>query len=395
VAKLTDRQGDNKNFGAFLTLLGMKLIQKNKLSNVEDLDDAEDLKRFCGLNKIVSLGFLQKFINRINPKVLKELQMAEVKYLDDLNLISLDYVNLDYSATSFDGHSQQERHYVVKEKRTRKALLRCFAQDQESGFLVGAWGDISQQEKPELLFRLFSKWQNKNIHLPGLIVMDSKFLSYKKLKKLQELYDTGFLTLRKRGKRMIQQASEVPKSERKEIHAPRKFEKYMKYVIFSETKNIRNLGKVKQIVIYKDDKPYKFLITNKKNLAPKEGIVIYDKRWDIERNIGAQVDFGSLHRADTNNLIRADLDVTLNMLVYNLYKQLQLNLPVKTRFTPKEAYRKYIKIDANIFEEEETLQVVFPSNNRFIGLLKYIGEYDNPIEADWIYPGQIKFNIRP
>lgn len=390
---LTDSEGRISNFKNILVLLGMKLLGINTLDGVEVLKNREIFNYFCGLEKLPSAAHLQKFINRIKIDKLQKLQVNEIKYLISKQLVSLDNLNIDYSTSPYTGKNKQDRNYHPKDGYSVPSLLRCLVQDQESKFLVFLKGDVPKTDKPQIVNDLFGLWQKNGVRLPQMMVMDNKFLTYNKMQELKNDFEVDFLTRRRKGKRMVEKAREISPDRRKEYHTGRRFSKYKKFIAAHKFIDLQVLGRVKQIILYDKGKPYKFLIITREDLSDRESVVVYDQRWSVEHNINAHVDFFELHSPKNNNPARIELDATLNMLAYNLYHELQLNLPEKFQYNPKKASQKYIQLSSRVSSKNNTLYINLSSNTKYAGFLRAIPHFEIPSQIDWIEQKNLAFKI--
>lgn len=247
--------------------------------------------------------------------------------------------------------------------------------------------------KPQIVNDLFGLWQKNGVRLPQMMVMDNKFLTYNKMQELKNDFEVDFLTRRRKGKRMVEKAREISPDRRKEYHTGRRFSKYKKFIAAHKFIDLQVLGRVKQIILYDKGKPYKFLIITREDLSDRESVVVYDQRWSVEHNINAHVDFFELHSPKNNNPARIELDATLNMLAYNLYHELQLNLPEKFQYNPKKASQKYIQLSSRVSSKNNTLYINLSSNTKYAGFLRAIPHFEIPSQIDWIEQKNLAFKI--
>ncbi len=133
---------------------------------------------------------------------------------------------------------------------------------------------------------------------PKFLIFDSKFTTYESLDKLNRSKDRiKFLTLRRRGKRLVSQAEKLPEDQWQKIKIERSGGKEQSVRINDGMCKLKGYeGSVRQIILtdHGREKPT-FLITNDFNADAKEIVRKYARRNLVEQEISEQIIFFS-HR---------------------------------------------------------------------------------------------------
>ena len=138
-------------------------------------------------------------------------------------------------------------------------------QEPVTGNLAYTNAEIKHSEQKEAVFDFVDFWKSGRGTAPKMLIFDSKFTTYKNLNKLNQSKDNiKFLTLRRRGKNIIEQADSLPEKEWQKLSIERAKGKYQTIKVHDGTCSLNGYeGKVRQVIL-KDhgrEKPT-FLISN-------------------------------------------------------------------------------------------------------------------------------------
>ena len=207
-----------------------------------------------------------------------------------------------------------------------KGALTLFAQDAASKLILYTAADIQREEADDQVLAFLSFWQKVQRGIKPTFVFDSKFTSYPKLSALNR-QGIRFITLRRRGKTMVQMGSKsLDPWQRIHIpHAKRKYPNPLVHESFIELPDYE--GKLRQVVVRANghEKPF-FLISNDFTTPVELLVGNYARRWRVENLIAEAVKFFNLNALSSPILIKVHFDVIMTMIADTLYSMLAQKL---------------------------------------------------------------------
>lgn len=356
-----------------LSFLALKLIGKERLSHVNDLNFDYGLGAFAGLNVLPKIAAITQYSYRNPHNLVVKLLKKWNWVLKQNGYLKGRHINLDFHSTPHWGEeSQLQNHWVPTRGKAMKSVLSFFAQDLETTYLCYSNGQISKEDAPDEILNFISFYQNSHGVLPNCLVFDSKLTTYKNLNVLDKDFDIKFITLKRRGKKILENIQKIPHWTK--IRLSKTTRKYRLLKIYQEYINIRDYdGKVRQIIVSGTGRELPMLIiTNDFDTAPKEIIETYALRWLIENNLQENIDFFSLNALSSPIIVKVDFDIALTLIANTLYKILAGKFKLFDKAKPKTIYRNIIEGSAKIYIRSDTVNVVF-GKKAF-----------NPLIMDWI-----------
>ena len=363
-----------------MSFLALKLIGKERLSHVSDLNFDYGLGTFAGLNVLPKIATMTQYSYR-NPhnlvvRFLKQWNIA----LKEKGYLQGRYINLDFHSTPHWGEqSQLQNHWVPTRGKAMKSVLCFFAQDLESTYLCYSNGQITKEEAPDEILNFLSFYKSTHGVLPECLVFDSKLTTYQNLNHLDKDFGVKFITLKRRGKKILDSISRIANWTKIRINKTTRKHKALK--IYEHPVTIKDYeGQLREIIVTGIGREHPMLlITNNFDTPPKEIIETYALRWLIENNIQENIDFFSLNALSSPIIVKVDFDIAMTLVANTLYKILAGKFKLFEKAKPKTIYRNIIGGDAKIHFGPNTVNVVF-GKKAF-----------NPLIMDWIGSlGQLK-----
>ena len=119
------------------------------------------------------------------------------------------------------------------------------------------------------------------------------------------------------------------------------------YERFTKLRNYE--GEVREVIL-KDHGRQKpsFLITNDLNIDVKDIVKKYARRWLVEKEIAEQIAFFHMNQASSSIVVKVDFDLTISLLVHNLYRVLSSYLNGFENCTVPTIYRKFLLNGATV-----------------------------------------------
>ncbi len=190
-------------------------------------------------------------------------------------------------------------------------------------------------------------------------MFDSKFTTYENLSRLDEK-GIKFVTIRRRGKNIVEQLESKPSSDWKKIRVMKADGKGRILKVVDETldklqdynKQIRQVaitghGKIKPCLI----------ITNDFQIKLEDLIRKYTRRWIVEKEISEQIDFFHLNRVSSSIVIKVDFDLTMSILAHNLCRVFASQFPEFSHFTDQNIFEKFFSNSGMVQIGEDSITI--------------------------------------
>lgn len=356
-----------------MSFLALKLIGKERLSHVSDLNFDYGLGAFAGLNVLPKMSAMTQYSYRNPHDLVVRLLKQWNQVLMDQGFLGGRHINLDFHSTPHWGEeSQLENHWVPTRGKAMKSVLCFFAQDLETTYLCYSNGQLSKEEAPDEILKFVSFYQSSHKTPPHCLVFDSKLTTYRNLNILDKDYGIKFITLKRRGKNILAEIQKI--KDWKKIRITKNSRKYQLLKIHDTPVTIKDYdGELRQIIVTGNGRELPMLvITNDFDASPKEIIETYARRWLIENNIQENVDFFSLNALSSPIIVKVDFDIAMTLIANTLYKILAKKFKLFDNAKPKTIYRNIVEGAAKVYIKEGTVKVVF-GKKAF-----------NPLIMDWI-----------
>lgn len=343
-----------------LSFLALKLLGTERYAHVGDHGFDPGLGLFAGLNVLPKCTAMSTYSYSLDDVHLSRLQKAFVKAGTKLRLYDGRVLNLDFHTVPHYGdESVLEEHWAGARNRTMKGALTLFAQDAESKLILYTGADIARAEASEQVLTFLSFWKGVQRGLKPCLVFDSRFTTYPKLSQLNA-QGVKFITLRRRGKRLVDQVDQLTPWER--VHIPHLKRKYPNPVVHESTIGLRGYeGELRQLIVRGNgrEKPA-FMITNDSD-SPRELVIgNYSRRWRIENGIAESVKFFHLNALSSPILTKVHFDVALTMIADTLYTMLAQKLRGFERCDAPTLYRHFVRGKARVEVQGRDLTVTYP-----------------------------------
>jgi len=302
-----------------LSFLALKLIGNTRWSHDTLWNFDRALGFFAGLNVLPKATSLSTYSYRIS-------RQSNLKLLAGISKVfECDgEFNLDFKAIPHWGdESVLEKNWCGARGKAIKSILSVIVQNPHSGMLSYSDAEIKHCDQNNAVLDFVDFWKNGHGNVPKMLIFDSKFTSYENLNKLNQ-DGIMFLTLRRRGKNLINQLNSISEKDWKQVPIIRAKNKKCTIRVYDHLKTLRHYnGVIREIVITDNghQKPA-FLITNDLKADLKVLINKYSHRWLVEQEISEQVAFFQLNHPSSSIVIKVDFDLTLSLLAHNLYRKL-------------------------------------------------------------------------
>jgi hypothetical protein len=332
-----------------LAFLALKLSGATRWSHDTRWNMDRALGLFAGLNVLPKSTTLSTYSYRVtrqsNRKLLEHLSRV-------FNSEQDGEFNLDFKAIPHWGDdSVLEKNWSGARSKAIKSVLSLIVQQPSTGMLTYTNAEIKHPQQPEAVFDFVDFWTQGQGVAPKLLIFDSKFTTYQNLDKLNKSQEKiKFLTLRRRGKKLLEQAENIPQTQWQKVRVERAKGKFQNVRLHDGLCKLRHYeGEVRQVILtdHGRAKP-SFLITNDLEMDIRQIVHKYARRWLVEQEIAEQIVFFNLNNPSSSIVVKVDFDLTVSLLAHNLYHMLANDLPGFEQCTVSTIHRKCLENGARI-----------------------------------------------
>ena len=376
-----------------LSFLALKLIGTERYAHMNDHGFDEGLGLFAGLNVLPKCTAMSTYSYGLDSVHLLRLQKAFVKQAHKLRLYDSNIINLDFhTIPHFGDESVLQKHWAGARNKKMKGALTLVAQDAGSKLILYTAADIKRDESDDQILAFLSFWKSIRRGIKATFVFDSKFTTYAKLSQLNA-QGIKFITLRRRGKKLIDQINNLGPWKRINIpHAKRKYPNPLVHESFIELRDYE--GELRQVIVRGNghEKPA-FLISNDFE-APLELLVgNYSRRWRVENVISEAVKFFNLNALSSPILVKVHFDVIMTMIADTLYNMLAQNLRGFQDCDAPKIYRHFIKGKANITVNNAEITVTYP-RRAHNPILRAVAWHRLPKSISWLDSANLNLRFK-
>jgi transposase len=371
------------NMSSILSFLAVKLVGAKRYSN----DDLWCMDRgsglFAGLNVLPKNAWFSSYSHRVtrdmNMSFLKSLHLLWLEH----NLLS-DTSNLDFTTIPYWGDGAHlENNWSGKRNKALSSMLAVLAQDPDSGIID--YGDTNVMHKNEsnvvLEYLDFYRQDGQKGNLKYL-VFDSRFTNYQNLAKLDQ-EGVKFLTIRRRGKNIVESIRALDKSKWKTIRVESSAMKKRTLKVYDDKIILRGYcdengipKEIRQVAITGNGKVKPALIiTNDFDINTEIVVRKYARRWLVEKEISEQIEFFHLNRLSSSMVIKVDFDLSMTILAHNIYRLFAMELERYSAMSDEKIYQKFIDNSGNIKIKDNSMTVEMKKKRELPLLLETMTRY--------------------
>jgi hypothetical protein len=347
---------------AILSLLALKLIDKERHSHISDFNFDEALGVFAGLNILPKTTFASDYSYRtVRENQQRFLAGWIAKLLPRLDP-EPDAFSLDFHSIPHRGQDNGlENHYVPMRGKAVPSILTFFAQAVKSRLLCYSDATIVREQAAGQLLKFVEFCQSILGADPEWVYFDSRFTTYAEMNRLNARGKTSFITIRRRGSRILRNLANQPNSawHRTVIDTPKRRHRNIWY--FEQNVRVADYEEVlRQIAVtgLGREEPTLFLTNNVEKTA-RQIITRYTSRNGIEDSLGSGVNFFHLDCLASEIPLNADLDAALTVVANGCYRWLASELDGFAEAKPKRLCRKIIETGGTVRITEKHIHVHF------------------------------------
>ncbi len=322
----------------------------------------EGLALFAGLNVVPKRSFLTEYSCRVPPACYAKLMRHWFDAMTRLGLEHGSSFDLDFHTIPFHGENALlQKHYVSKRSRRQKGILAFLAQDGDQRFFCYANTDLRKEQQDDEILQFVKFWKRRTGKLPEELIFDSKLTTYANLNKLDR-QGVQFITLRRRGPKLMQELAAQPRSAWRRIELDGVSRLYSSPRILEQPVTLTGYAKpIRQIAITDlgHEEPT-LLLTNQMRRSAAKLIGRYARRMLIENNIADGVNFFHMDALSSAVALKVNGDVQLTLMASSLYRYLGQRIGHGYEAAKsQQLFLDFIDANATILLDERTLVVRF------------------------------------
>jgi hypothetical protein len=346
---------------ALLSLLALKLLDKERRSHIDDFNFDPALGLFAGLNILPKKSFATDYSYRTLRNHQEALLHGWVEGLWPVMFPEADGFSLDFHPIPYRGDpSGLDRHYLPRRGKAGPSVLSFFVLEQKSRCLCYSNANLTRADQNGELMRFVEFWQAITGSDPQWLYFDSKLVDYPELSRVngRGIY---FVTIRRRGAAILRRLASLPASQwtKAVIDTPKRCHQQIRYL--DETIRLRGYeGPLRQIAVagLGRDQPTLFL-SNHPQETPRELIIRYAGRNRVEDGLGISVNFFHLDCLASEVRLNVDLDATLTVIANGCYRWLASRLRGYQKTAPKQLYRRFVETSGRVELQDDRILVHF------------------------------------
>jgi hypothetical protein len=346
---------------ALLSLLVLKLLDKERRSHIDDFNFEEALGLFAGLNVPPKKSYATAYSYRTNRAQQHRLLSGWVAGLAPLLFPEAQAFCLDFHAIPYRGEPEAlENHYLPTRGKAGTSILTFFAHEPQSRVLCYANANLLRTDQPGELMRFVEFWHSITGHDPQWLYFDSKLVPYAELACVNAR-PLWFVTIRRRGAALLRRLRALSAADWHPavIDIPKRRHQHIRY--HDEAVRLRDYpGAVRQVAVTGLGREEPTLcLSNNFEVTARNLVTRYAGRNGVEDSLGISVDFFHLDCLASEVRLNVDLDVALTVIAHGCYRWLAHRLRGFDRTKPKQLYRRFVETAGVVEVCEDRLVIHF------------------------------------
>jgi hypothetical protein len=346
---------------ALLSLLTLKLLDKERRSHISDFNFDEALGLFAGLNVLPKKSYATDYSYRTTRPQQQRLLSGWVAGLAPLLFPEAQAFCLDFHPIPYRGDEEiLDNHYLPLRGKAGTSILTFFAHEPNSRVLCYANANLTRADQPGAVLGFIEFWHAITGRNPQWLYFDSKLVPYAELARINER-QIWFVTIRRRGSAILRRLRQRPAQDWRQavIDIPKRRHQHVRYL--EETIRLRDYpGAIRQVAVtgLGREEPTLFL-SNNFEITGRDVITRYIGRNGVEDSLGISVNFFHLDCLASEVRLNVDLDVALTVVAHGCYRWLASNLRGFDKAKPKQLYRRFVETGGVVEVQAERIVVHF------------------------------------
>jgi len=373
------------------SMLALKLIGKERLSQINDFNFDNGFGLFAELNVLPKATAISTYSYRLSQRSVHQFMKEFVVKQNKFKTYGSDTINLDFHTIQHYGdESVLDEHWSGARGKRVKGALTLIAQDADSRCQIYVDADVLKSEADDQILEFVKFWKKIRGDFRHTLVFDSKLTTYENLARLNA-DGVKFITLRRRGTQLVQDAEKIPSEQWKRLTIDTPKRKYKNPQVHDSKVLLKKYGEIRQVIMRGNGREEPaFFITNDETSSVSDIVLRYAKRWRVENSIEEAVSFFCLNALSSPILIKIHFDVVLTMIADTLYYHLAQSLRGFENCNAEKIFRHFVDVPAKIEVQADEIIVRYPlrSHNPVLRSAR-LDTYTKPIS--WLGNRKMKF----
>lgn len=383
---------------ACLSMLLLKLIGNQRLSQMDSYDHEPGLAVFTGLNVLPKTTYMNSYSCLTSEAMLLDFQEEIITVFRNIypDFYRSHFINLDFhSIPHYGDESEMEKVWCGARGKTMKGANTIFAQDSQSNVILYTRADILRKEEATEIKKFISYWKKINGRVDETLVFDCKFTKYK---VLDELTDDGikFITLRRRSQKLIEDTLTIPKENWLKVHLSIPKRKYQNVSVYENEVMLKGCHNTfRQIIVTNHGrKQPTFIITNNKELNLSAVLQVYARRWHIENKLSELVSFFNLNALSSPLMIRIHFDILWTLIADTLYHRFTQDLRRFENHLAPTIFKRFVNMPGKVVYDGNTFSIKI-RKRAYTPILKGVEKLNKPTPVPWLHNKSVEIIWTP
>lgn len=365
---------------SILSFIALKASNIRRYSSDDKWCMDRGLGLFAGLNVLPKAAWFTSYSDRVTTEMNLQFLKSLHKIWGANNLLS-DTANLDFTTIPYWGDNDHlENNWSGKRGKAMASMLAILAHDPDTGIINYGNTNVTHEHESEEVLEFLDFYKTQT---PGkdnklkYLVFDSKFTNYQNLKKLDN-NQVKFITIRRRGKNIVDSIEKTPLKNRKTIRVEMAGNKKRSLKVIDQEIYLKGYDDtIRQICItgHGKIKPA-IIITNDFDLKVEAIVRKYTKRWIVEKAISEQIDFFHLNLVSSSMVIKVDFDLTMSILTHNLFRVFALDLERYSHVADQGIFDKFILNSADIKIKNDKIKILLKKKRNLPLILEVMKKFE-------------------
>jgi hypothetical protein len=379
---------------AVLSLLLLKLLDKERRSHVNDFNFDEGLGLFAGLNVLPKKSFLTEYSYRTSRQNQRAFLAGWVKELSGLLFDKANTFSLDFHPIPHRGEDTTlEQQFIPLQGHASRSVQSFFALEQDSRVLCYANADLTRAEQAGEVLRFVEFWKELSGSDPSWLYFDSKVTTYPQMYQLAQR-GIWFVTIRRRGEAVVRRLRRLPSGAWRQavIDTPRRCGQRIRYVD-EQVVLPGYVGQIRQVAFdgLGRDQPTLLLSNNTEETA-RNLLIRYAGRNGVEDGLGNCVNFFHLDCLASEVRLNVDLDCALTVVAQGCYRWLGKQLKGFEKAAAKQLFRRFVETAGLVEVQGEGRIAVTLDRRSHNPVLRQAALDSNPIPIPWLRGRSVHFS---
>ncbi|MCP4653696.1 MAG: helix-turn-helix domain-containing protein [Candidatus Omnitrophica bacterium] len=371
---------------AALSMLALKLIGWERLSQISSFDSDNGLGIFAGLNLLPKASYITSWSYRMNEEECNNFQKKVIANFDKkYDFYKADTINLDFHTIPHYGEeSELEKVWSGAKNKVIKGSNTFLAQDGNSDCIVYSSANIPRKTASCEIQNFVDYWIDIKGVVKETLVFDSKLTNYSMLNELDK-QGIKFITLRRRGNKIYDNTDEISEDgwEKIKLDIPKR--KYKKLRVHERKIKLDKIeSNLREIVITDNgrEKPT-FVITNDFKMLQKTILMIYARRWHIENTLSELVHFFKMNALSSPIMVSIHFDMLLTIIAHTIYATLRRELKGFEKKRASSIFKKFINMPGRVSYDGKEFTIKI-RKRATTPILKSVKKLNQSVEVPWL-----------